>query len=522
MSTSPLRMARWATDLSLDDLPPRVRERAALQHLGAAGIVRALTDAPPAAALFKAAGGRGAGPVIGGRQAPRRDAVRLHLALAGWLGWSDSVLLGQPVLGGAVAAWAYAKGHTVGDVLRATVAANEVAGRMGAATLLGPGAGLDGTWALTAGATTAIGLLDGLDADGLARALSIALSQAPAPSRRVGLADGAARAAAWGQAGAVADDAVTLAKAGLDAPLDLLDDRDGPLAAACWVPLRHAFTGLGQAWFTGALAFRNDPLHVFAQVPVQAVMEILQRHIKAADKRLRADQVDRVEVFTGAPGWLLAKHMDALPGLTADRVVASIRRGIGWAVAGHDLSTAALTPAALAPLADRITHVARRVEVRHDYTRTAAMADHAVEVVAPLLSGLTRAELAHVGARARAFHGHRLPAPGPMQLLQLVQQRPDRLLERLRYAPHDLAQSRLDQWQDQLGVEVRVHTTRGGSWPERRLLPEGSPGWPWQDTADRVRARFAQGDPERADAAVTLQSTPSGDEAEGWVEALLA
>lgn len=521
MSTTLQQLARWASALRLDDAPPRVVERVRLQHLGAAGIVRTLAQGPVQDALRKASSSRGAGAVIGSAQAPRRDAVRHHLALAGTLGWSDTALLGQPLLGGVVGAWAWSKSHAVGDVLRATLAANEIAARVGTSTLLGPGAGIDGRLALTAGATTAIGLLSGLDDRGLAAALSLALSSGGAVSRRVALGGGAARAQAWAAAGVAAVEAVDLAAAGLDAPLDLLDDRDGPLQSACWLPLRHAFTGLGTAWFTETLSFRLDPVHLLAQVPVQAVLEILRRHVKAADKRLRADQVASVEVHTGVAGWMLEQHMDDLPGLAPERVFGSIRRGIGLAVAAHRLHPSELQGAAGERSLPRLSQVADRVTVHHDYERTAALLDHAVTVATPLLSGLTPAELREAGRRASAWHGRRPKAPGPLDLMALLKLRPVQLLDRLRYAPHDLGQARLSEWQDRFDCEVRLHTTRGGTWPERRTVAEGAPGWPSEDTAQRVRARFANGSEQRLEQAPTLEAVARTDDADGWVRALL-
>lgn len=521
MPTTLQQLARWATELDLSHAPPRVRELLRLQHLGSAGILRTLASLPEGASELRNAGSRGAGIVIGGRKAPRREALRAHLSLAGSLDWSDTAILGQPLVGSVAGAWAEAKGHSVGDVLRATLAGNEVAARVGASTLLGPSAGLTGSLALATGVATAAGLLRGLDADGLARALALALSAAPALSRRVALAGGSARSHAWGAAGVAGLDAVDLAARGTGAPLDLLDDRAGPLAAACWIPLRHAFTGLGTAWFTETLSFRLDPVHLCAQVPVQATMEILNRHVKAADKRLRADQVAAVEVHTGLPGWMLEQHMDTLPGLAAGRVFSSIRRSIGLAVAAHSLHPRELQGDGAARTRQRLSQVADRVTVHHDYERTATLVEHAVAVATPLLSGLTPGELREAGRAALAWHGHRPKAPGPLDLVALLRLRPVQLLERLRYAPHDLGQARLSEWQDRLDCEVRLYTTRGGTWPERRAVAEGGPGWPADDTTKRVRERFAGGDEALLARAEQLGSTAVSEPGDSWARSLL-
>ena len=46
MGTIIERLATWARDLSYDDLPRSVRERARLQHLSAAGAIKAVADRP--------------------------------------------------------------------------------------------------------------------------------------------------------------------------------------------------------------------------------------------------------------------------------------------------------------------------------------------------------------------------------------------------------------------------------------------------------------------------------------------
>ena len=281
----------------------------------------------------------------------------------------------------------------------------------------------------------------------------------------------AARAALWAQAGVAGVDAVELAKGACRAPPTSSMIRPAP-SRPRWLPSRHAFTGLGEAWLTDTLAFRLDPVHPFAQTPVQAVQEILRRHVKAADKRLRADQVQAVEVHTGAPGWFLEQHMDALPGRRPEQILGSIRRSIGLAVAAHDLSPAALTGEALARWDERIAEVAGRVEVRFDVGRSLELAEHAVQTAAPLLSGLTLGELREVGRKARPAWLRAAP-PRAARLLAL-RGRPDALLERLAYAPHDLAAARLDEWQERMDVESDSTPPAAGR-AERRDL-RGPPG----------------------------------------------
>ena len=158
------------------------------------------------------------------------------------------------------------------------------------------------------------------------------------------------------------------------------------------------------------------------------------------------------------------------------------------------------------------------MDVNHDWRHTLRLVDHLVDVLSPLLAGVTPAELVQASHMAKASFGVTLPRPGAAELLSVLQTRPDRLLERLRHASGDLSHARLREWQFQHGADVKLYTTRGGSWPEQRALAEGSPGWPWDQTVARVLAKYAGAeDPARGQ---TLLDTDTGSAGGAWVQAL--
>jgi hypothetical protein len=71
-----------------------------------------------------------------------------------------------------------------------------------------------------------------------------------------------------------------------------------------------------------------------------------------------------------------------------------------------------------------------------------------------------------------------------------------------RAAAVELPHIDVASWQLHLPVEIQLYTTRGGRWPERRSLPEGSPGSDWSHTRAFVLGRF-DGTP-RQEAATAL------------------
>ena len=385
--------------------------------------------------------------------------------------------------------------------------ANEVAGRIGAAALLGPSMGAANPMVSAVAAAVSAARLMGLDAAQCSHAIALAIRGAGRPRQPRGVcADGLL----YGAAALSGLHAAQLARDGVREDLGILDDTDGPLAEQCWLPLRAAFTGLGQAWITETIAFKLAPLALHAQVPVQATAEILRRHIKAADKRLRADQVDRVEVRTTSLTTGLALHPWSLRPTTVPH---SLRHAIGVLVSANTITPEQLTETWLADNRDKIGHVAARVSVIYDPARTAAWLTGLIEVAAPLFAGVTIDELRDVLRRARAMYGPLPSAPGGV--LALLRARPGRLLEQIRYSTGDLADARLDELQYRCDTEVKLFTTRGGSWPERRAVPEGSPGWSWQDTVERVLARHGAPD---SDALLRASLSDNGQQ---WVASIL-
>ncbi len=520
MSRTCTRLARWAVELSVDDVPADVLRRARLQHLSAAGAVRAAAGQAGARALARA-GSSGKLPVVSGlrKGLSRRDALRLHGGLAAALVYDDA-LFGGHTTAGACAAWATAGRGDLDALLTATVAGNEVAARLGLAGLLGSHWTPTTTWVSAVAAAVTAGRLQGLDAHELAHALALTLASV-GPTRWstwMGPGRGAAAAAVAVQG----LDAVALASAGVRGDLDLLDARDGFFAHVTPLPLRAAFTGLGACWLTRTLAYRLMPGADHVQVPVQAVREILRRHVKAAEKRLRVDQWDRVEIAVDAVSHGLQQVSARHPGVTPGPVPWAIARTIGALAVHHDFGPAQLDPDWLGAHHEAIAGIARRVELFHDWRATEAWVEHLLDVGEPLFSGVKGGELLAAGRRILAANGASLGGPNPHELFEVLKRRPDRVLARMGRGSGDLAELDIAAFRHKHTTEVKLYTTRGGWWPERRDTPEGAPGWSWEATESGVLLKFAQGDPELRQTAAALLETAGREAGGAWVRSLLA
>ncbi len=483
MSTTIETLATWAAGRFREPaaIPAHVRLRARLRHLSQAGAARAGAAEPTVAALREALPRRGSAPLVTGGSSSRVAAVRHHAAAAAALAFGDDLFLGSAGHGGPAATWALGRGRTVGEVLGATVLADEVAGRIVTAAALGPGGGQLERLATAAGAAVAAGLLGGLEAPALAHALALALVPLDGPAWAARAGD-AAGALAVGEAAARGFEAAELARAGATGDLGLLD---GPaFAALAGTPLAAAFTGLDEAWLVGTLGFRLHPGLPPVHPPLQGVLEILARHVRAADKPLRPDQVESVRLRCSAPAWALHR---AAPG----SALADVRRAVATALVAGGYGPVEAGAAWQAEHAEAVAAMEERVRVEHDWTRTLAALRAHLPFLDPLLAGLDRCPRRALLRRAAGLAARELPRPAVEDLAGMARALPLGALFRLGGGPADLAGARLDEWQPRLDAGVELFTTRGGRWPERRTIPEGAPGWSWAATVEGVLAKHA-------------------------------
>lgn len=333
------RIASWAAALRLEDLPESVLERARLQ-----------ADAVHAAAR---AGEEAAAPIAA--VAPRGPLGEVWSGAAASIAhdWDDYLYMGHT---GHSAVWAAGAFAADPDrALVAQVAANEVAGRLGAALFLGPHNGQFWSAIHCAGGAVAAGVASGLSAERLAHALAIALYQPPfglwpgfmeAPTKLLTAAEPALQGAR----------AVLLAAEGLDGALDVIEHPRGLLRYFSYVPRPAMLGALGQTWLTDTLAFKLYPGCAYVQTAVDAALRL----------DVDVDDIAAIDVDAG----LLTVAMDALnpkPSLTAVGVNFSTPLSIAVALHAGRLTPAELAPEWLEENGSRLRELTSRIRVRHDW-----------------------------------------------------------------------------------------------------------------------------------------------------------
>ena len=337
-------IAEWAVGLRVEDLPDSVRERGELQ---AECIAAARAAGEGAAAPFAAV-------------APDGPAGEVYRSAAASIAhdWDDYLFMGHTGHSAVPAAAAFA--DEAGTALVARVAANEVAGRLGAALFLGPHNGQ--FWAsihcASAAVAASVGL--GLDAERTAHALAVALYQPPY-GMWPGFMGPKSKLLTAAEPAAVGARAAQLAAEGVTGALDVIEHPRGVLSALSFAPRPAMFGALGRVWLTDTLAYKRLPGCAYLQSVAEAALA----------SGVEAGEVVSIEIEAG---WLTCEMEELGRGtdLTPIRVNFSATLTTAIALVAGRLTPAELEPAWLEEHESAVRALAGRSELRHDPALTAA------------------------------------------------------------------------------------------------------------------------------------------------------
>jgi len=337
-------IAEWAVGLEAGDLPDSVGERAELQaQCIAAARMAGEEEAAPFAAV-----------------APDGPLGEIYRSAAASIAhdWDDYLFMGHTGHSAVPAAAAFADDREAALVAR--VAANEVAGRLGAALFLGPHNGQ--FWAsihcASAAIAASVGL--GLDAGRAAHALAIALYQPPY-GMWPGFMGPKSKLLTAAEPAAVGARAALLAAEGVTGALEVIEHPRGVLSALSFAPRPAMFGALGSVWLTDTLAYKRLPGCAYLQSVAEA----------ALSSRVEAGEVASIEIEAG---WLTCEMEELGRGsdLSPIRVNFSAALTTAIALIAGRLTPAELEPAWLEEHEGPIRALAARVSLEHDPALTAA------------------------------------------------------------------------------------------------------------------------------------------------------
>lgn len=365
--------AEFVAGLRLSAIPPRVIDRARCQTvslLGAALAGARTREGAAALRVIAARGSRGAATLVGGAGTTHPvDAVGANAALSMTLDYDDYGFMGHT---GHSAVWtalavAEERGATIGELLVAQVAANELAGRLGAAVLFGPHNGQMWGHIHHGGGAAAAASLMGLDAERTADALALAFYQ-PNFTLAPGFMGSDAKiltAATPAQSGVTAAE---LAAAGLRGRRDILEDRRGLLRHFAWRATPRVLSGWGRAWVTDTLAFKIYPGCAYIDAAIDALLAL------DGARAIGRDQ----DVVIRASGLTLGMEMLGRPYRSAERIdpIAvnfSVRMSAAIALTAGRLTPVELGREWLDAHEEELRARVARVKLEHDLALSARM-----------------------------------------------------------------------------------------------------------------------------------------------------
>ncbi|MGC0419080.1 MmgE/PrpD family protein [Embleya sp. AB8] len=247
------RLADWAAELHLSDVPDRVVDFAASHILSQLAAIRTGARQEDGRRLVRALGAP-----FG---ADTAQSARVLAGVGAWLNLDDTAYAGHlgPSTVGVPLAYAHALGASGADLLRAVILADECAARVTAAATLGPFRGQTALHTHLIGAVAGRLACERAPAQVWRDALALALSAPPWTLWRAFVA-GDARMLHVPLAVRAGLDACDAAMGGLHGAADIVEHPDGFLAAFATVPLPEVLTlGLGRRWHTETLSFKLHP-----------------------------------------------------------------------------------------------------------------------------------------------------------------------------------------------------------------------------------------------------------------------
>ncbi|MFI9504574.1 MmgE/PrpD family protein [Nocardia sp. NPDC052566] len=378
-------LAAWASSLRYQDIPEATVGFASSQVISTLAAIRASLAHPLGRRLTTAFGA----PL----QADPKQSAYVLAGLANCLDFDDVSYVGHLSVSSVTAAIAYSAELrlTGADLLTAVIAGNECAGRLTAATILGPFfRGQTATHCHLMGAAAAVLRARGAEAGEWISALGLALGMQPTPLHRAVLG-GELKMLTAGAPVRMALDACDAARAGLAGAPEILGGAGGLLAQLSTIELPDAVVaGLGRRWHSETLTFKTFPGSAYSMAAWECAQR-LHRRLGRVDPAA----VRKVTVHGSLLTWMLDhKVREYLCG--ADTSVTAATFSVGYGVATL-LRTGTLgpddfTPGALAE--DARWELAAKVEVEHDL----ALSERMVRATSPLGQTIRQA-----GRRAAAW-----------------------------------------------------------------------------------------------------------------------
>lgn len=380
-------LARWISDLDYSDVPAETLRAARYQVMDMVAAARAGARSAEAASIGRATDalsvGDGRSTVAGRSQrSGPMDAALANAAYSMTQDFDDIVWMGHTCHSAVFASLAVAEHEKLDGraFLTAVVVANEVAGRLGASTWLGPLNGQMLSFIHLIGAAAATAKLLQLDAERTLHAMAIALLQ-PGFVLQPGFMRPTSKLLVAASPTATGIHAAYLAREGMTGDPYILEDRRGLWSRFAFVPQPYMLSDLGQFWVMQTLTVKTYPGCHYFQTACEAIDAILARRGKLELERVTSVDIATTKLGLGATSFA-AEYAAAHQTICPVNVNFDLRWTAAVMLQAGRLTSSEMQPDWLAEQSPALRRWHSRVHVHHDPVLTARVISSARSVPA--------------------------------------------------------------------------------------------------------------------------------------------
>jgi 2-methylcitrate dehydratase PrpD len=492
-----IEAATWISGLRLEDIPPRVQTKvrhqtlnmlaAAMAGIGS-GVGRRLVEA------FPVSGGK-AWSLPRGRAYSLDEAIILGASLTMTLDYDDYLVFGHTGHSAVIASLVLGdlENKSLSEVIPAMVVANEIAGRLGAATVLGPRNGQMWSYIHLAGGAAAASHILGLDEERTAHALALAFYQ-PVLPLYPGFMAGESKVLTAASPTLLGVHAALLARAGVQGNPGILEGEGGFLDELSFVPAPFFLSGWGRAWVSDSLAYKPYPGCAYLDTTLDAWEEIRNQVQSQGGGPLSHEDIEEILVEAS----LLTMGMDDLSRayggsnpLAPVNINFSIATSLALAILDSRLTPGALEPSYLEAHRDIILGLASRIKLVHDWRATYELLETLDRTmnIAAVFSNFRPAQLLALRSELKKSLGNTafglrdirealsaLPISWKKSLIRIPWHMLLAAFKRSRLHDFDLGEVDMEELRLPFPSHLTLRLRGGKSYSARCSIPRGAPG----------------------------------------------
>ncbi len=491
-------IARWVSSIQYAEIPDRVLDIARHQFASVTGAICAGPGCAGGKAVMETVDALGdSGPCTSlpdGKGRTYQSALLQNCALSMALDYDDYLYLGHTGHSAVLASLAAAqmRASSTRKMLVAQVAANEIAGRLGASVVLGPHNGQMWAHIHLLGAATAGAIILGLDEAATANALGIAMSE-PVYALFPGFMGPQSKLLTAAVPSITGLTAALLAEKGMTGSRSILEDEQGFWSHFTFMPMPFMMTGLGRSWVADTIAFKPYPGCAYVDTAVDALFALAGEFEEKQGRPMKAQDIRGIEVdasiLTVAMDGMSRIYMDPSK-LSPTNINFSLSVSLAIAIVAGELSGSQLTEEFLTGRRGEILEVAARVVLRHDASMTVDFI-RAMDEAVDMSKILSQFGIRDLMKARHSLSGHlsNVATMGPSEALAAWRglsgsdksYMRDLLSLGSLFKPstgYDLGEARFEGSKLPFGARVKLFLSDGSEMEAQRSVPRGGPGDP--------------------------------------------